>query len=51
VLTSEAEVLAAVDAGEVTLFQGVPETDPVSFVVNCPAPVLAEVDYDPARFA
>jgi hypothetical protein len=51
VLTSEAEVLAAVDAGEVTLFQGVPETDPVSFVVNCPAPVLAEVDYDPASFA
>jgi hypothetical protein len=51
VLTSEAEVLAAVDAGEVTLFQGVPETDPVSFVVNCPAPVLAEVDYDPASVA
>jgi hypothetical protein len=51
VLTSEAEVRARQDAGEVTVFAGVPETDPMSFVVNCPAPVLAENDYDPADFA
>lgn len=49
-LTSEAEVFEARDAGEVTIFKGVPETDPVSFVVNCPAPVLAPTDYDPAEF-
>jgi hypothetical protein len=50
VLTNEAEVLAAVAAGEATLFKGVPETDPMSFVVNCPAPILAENDYNPADF-
>ena len=38
-------------AGDLTLFMGVPETDPMSFVVNCPAPVLAVNDYDPADFA
>ena len=51
VLTSEAEVLERESAGEVTIFMGVPETDPVSFVVNCPAPVLAVNDYDPADYA
>lgn len=51
VLLSEAEVLARQEAGEVTIFKGVPETDPMSFVVNCPAPILAENDYDPADFA
>lgn len=51
VLTSEAEVLEHEAAGDLTVFMGVPETDPVSFVVNCPAPVLAVNDYDPADFA
>lgn len=51
VLTSEAEVLEHEAAGDLTLFMGVPETDPMSFVVNCPAPVLAVNDYDPADFA
>ncbi len=51
VLTSEAEVLEHEAAGDITVFMGVPETDPVSFVVNCPAPVLAVNDYDPADFA
>jgi len=51
VLRSEAEVLEHEAAGDLTLFMGVPETDPVSFVVNCPAPVLAVNDYDPADFA
>lgn len=51
VLTSEAEILEREAAGDLTIFMGVPETDPVSFVVNCPAPVLAANDYDPADFA
>ena len=51
VLTNEAEVLEHEAAGDLTIFMGVPETDPVSFVVNCPAPVLAVNDYDPADFA
>ncbi len=50
VLTSEADITARQEAGEVTIFKGVPETDPTSFVVNCPAPVLADTDYDPADF-
>jgi hypothetical protein len=50
VLTSEAEIKEHEMAGDLTIFMGVPETDPVSFVVNCPAPVLAPTDYDPADF-
>lgn len=50
-LTSEEEVLAAEEAGEVTLYRGVPETDPEGFVVNCPAPILALPSYDPADWA
>ncbi len=50
-LTSEAEVLAAVEGGELELFNGTPDTHPGGFVVNCPAPVLAPNPYDPARFA
>ncbi|MGH2531452.1 MAG: DUF7482 domain-containing protein [Thermomicrobiales bacterium] len=50
VLTTEAEILEAETAAEVQLFKGVPETDPMSFVVNCPAPILAANTYDPADF-
>ncbi len=50
VLRTEAEVREREEAGDVTVFAGVPETDPMSFVVNCPAPVLADNDYDPADF-
>jgi hypothetical protein len=50
-LTSEAELMAAVEAGELELFNGTPDTHPAGFVVNCPAPVLAPNGYDPARFA
>jgi hypothetical protein len=49
-LTSETEVLEAVDAGDVRIFEGTPDSDPNGFVVNCPAPILAAVDYDPADF-
>jgi len=51
VLRSEAEVLAAVEAGELELFNGTPDTHPNGFVVNCPSPVLAPNPYDPAQFA
>jgi hypothetical protein len=50
VLESEAEVLAAVEDGDLILYNGTPDTHPDSFVVNCPAPVLAPTDYDPAAF-
>lgn len=50
-LTSEADVMAAVKAGELELFNGTPDTHPNGFVVNCPAPVLAPNPYDPAQFA
>ena len=51
VLTSEADLLAAVESGELELFNGTPDTHPEGFVVNCPAPVLAPNPYDPAAFA
>ncbi len=50
VLTSETEVLAAVEAGELELFNGTPDTHPEGFVVNCPSPVLAPNPYNPAQF-
>lgn len=50
VLKSEAEILKLAEEGCLTIFKGVPETDPVSFVVNCPAPILADNDFDPAEF-
>jgi hypothetical protein len=41
VLKSSAEIKAAIDAGEVEEFNGVPESHPNGFVVNCPSPILA----------
>jgi len=51
VLKSEAEIMAAVEAGTVGLFTGTPDTHSEGFVVNCPSPVLAPNTYDPAQFA
>jgi hypothetical protein len=51
VLTSEAEIRARADAGEVDIFNGTPDSHPNSFVVNCPAPVLAPNTYDPEQFS
>jgi hypothetical protein len=50
VLKSETEVLDAVNAGTLELFNGTPDTHPDGFVVNCPSPVLAPNTYDPAQF-
>lgn len=40
-LTSESEIHAARDAGELEEFPGTPDTDGEVFTVNCPVPVLA----------
>ena len=40
-LTDSLEVRAAIEAGEVDEFMGVPDSHPTGFVVNCPAPILA----------
>jgi len=41
VLHNAAEVQAALDANQVELFNGTPDSHPNGFVVNCPVPVLA----------
>ena len=41
VLRSSAEIRAALEAGELEEFNGVPDSHPNGFVVNCPAPILA----------
>ena len=40
-LTDSLEVRAAIEAGEIDEFMGVPDSHPTGFVVNCPAPILA----------
>jgi len=40
-LTSQPEVAAMEEAGEIKLFPGTPDTNGQSFVVNCPAPIRA----------
>ncbi|GIV79792.1 MAG: hypothetical protein KatS3mg050_4186 [Litorilinea sp.] len=41
VLRSSAEVRELIAAGDLQEFNGVPDTHPEGFVVNCPAPILA----------
>jgi hypothetical protein len=41
VLKSGEDVNAALETGEVELFNGTPDTHPNGFIVNCPVPVLA----------
>jgi hypothetical protein len=50
VLKSEAQIKEREASGEVRVLKGTPDTDPMSFVVNCPSPVLAPNEYDPATF-
>jgi hypothetical protein len=40
-LTSEAAIMRRVDGDELKLFPGTPDTGGQSFVVNCPAPIIA----------
>ena len=41
VLNSSAEIRELIDSGDLELFNGVPDSHPTGFVVNCPVPVLA----------
>lgn len=41
VLKNAADVQAAIDAGEVEIWNGTPNTHPDGFVVNCPVPIKA----------
>jgi len=40
-LKTSDEIRELVDSGELTQFNGVPDSHPTGFVVNCPAPILA----------
>ncbi len=46
VVTSQEELDALVESGTLTLYNGVPDTHPNGFVVNCPAPILAPNTYE-----
>ncbi|MEM7128982.1 MAG: twin-arginine translocation signal domain-containing protein [Chloroflexota bacterium] len=41
ILTSSNEIRSLVDSGDLEQFNGVPDSHPTGFVVNCPAPILA----------
>ena len=45
-MKTSAEVREAIDTGDVTEWNGVPDSHPNGFVVNCPAPILAPNDYE-----
>lgn len=44
-LTSSAEIRELISSGELELFNGVPDSHPNGFVVNCPAPIKSPNDY------
>ncbi len=46
VLRSGDEIRAAMEAGEVELFNGTPDSHPNGFVVNCPVPVVAPFEFE-----
>lgn len=43
-LRSEDEIIAAEGRGDLERFNGTPDTHPTLFMVNCPVPVVADVD-------
>ena len=45
-LTNQAELDARVEAGEIELFRGTPETGSQGFIVNCPSPIVAPNDFE-----
>jgi hypothetical protein len=45
-LTSQAELDAAVADGRITLHRGTPDTEGMGFVVNCPSPIIAPNDFE-----
>ena len=44
-LKSSAEIRELIDSGDLELFNGVPNSHPNGFVVNCPAPILSPNDF------
>lgn len=46
VIKSSVEVRELIESGELEEFNGVPDTHPNGFVVNCPAPILAPNDFE-----
>jgi hypothetical protein len=46
VVRSQEELDALVESGDLILYNGLPDTHPDGFVVNCPAPVLAPNTYE-----
>jgi hypothetical protein len=46
VLRTSADIRELVDSGELEQWNGVPDSHPNGFVVNCPAPILAPNDFD-----
>ena len=46
-VTSQRQLDELVEAGDLTLYGGVPDTDPDTFVVNCSVPILAPVTWEP----
>jgi len=48
VFTTYDEILTAMDAGELDEWVGAPPTNGKLFTVNCPVPIVAPNDYDPA---
>ncbi len=48
VVTSQEELDELVDSGALIRYNGLPDTHPNGFVVNCPAPILAPNTYEPA---
>lgn len=45
-LRSQAELDPRVEAGEIELFAGPPDTGGQGFVVNCPSPIVAPNDFE-----
>lgn len=46
VVRSQEELDALVESGDLILYNGLPDTHPDGFVVNCPAPILAPNTYE-----
>jgi hypothetical protein len=45
VVTSQRQLDELVASGDLILYNGLPDTHPMGFIVNCPAPILAPNDY------
>lgn len=42
ILKNSAEIRELINSNDLELFNGVPDSHPTGFVVNCPVPILAE---------